>query len=339
MLAGDITPTDAVGRLMGRPAAVELRDLGPGCERALVGRPGPARRRFRAPWSRVTTIPKRPAVAAAGGASAVLERIVTGTDLIVPLANGEPVSLRDAAEAHASELEAVRVHQMHVIHDRPYLHGIFGDRLRHVSDFRPDVTRPCFRAGTIDLVPNNFDFDRPSSRPHRTARTSTTASRRWWSNGSPTAPPSRPASVRSPTPSWPTAWSVSVAGAASEIDSSDDLFTAQHLGLFPLARRAQAHFVHVVAAELSGRRFHAPYAGPSGFQHERPRRKSPLTSLARGRARPCGRARPSALRSQAVLGVRRWWTIPRTTRMAIKPAATKAPTAAIPAIMPTVDQA
>ena len=29
VLAGDITPTNAVGRLMGRPAAVELRDLGP----------------------------------------------------------------------------------------------------------------------------------------------------------------------------------------------------------------------------------------------------------------------------------------------------------------------
>ena len=29
VLAGDVTPTMAVGRLMGRPAAVELRDLGP----------------------------------------------------------------------------------------------------------------------------------------------------------------------------------------------------------------------------------------------------------------------------------------------------------------------
>ena len=96
------------------------------------------------------------AVAAAGGASAVLEHIGPGTDLIVPLANGEPVSLLDAVEAHASDLDAVRVHQMHAIHDRPYLHGVFGDHLRHVSYFLSDVTRPCFRAGTIDLVPNNF---------------------------------------------------------------------------------------------------------------------------------------------------------------------------------------
>ena len=34
--------------------------------------------------------------------------------------------------AAAGEIDGVRVHQMHVLHDRPYLHGAFGDRLRHV---------------------------------------------------------------------------------------------------------------------------------------------------------------------------------------------------------------
>ena len=71
-------------------------------------------------------------------------------------------------------------------------------------------------------------------------------------------------------PEHSTAWSVIVAGAASEIDSSADLFTAQHLALFPWHVAPKAHFVRVVAAEVSGRRFHAPYAGPSGFQHEAP---------------------------------------------------------------------
>ena len=99
---------------------------------------------------------ERHALAAVGGASAVLEHIGPGADLIVPLANGEPVTLLDAIEAHASDLDGVRVHQMHALHDRPYLHGAFGDRLRHVSYFLSHVTRPCFRAGTIDLVPNNF---------------------------------------------------------------------------------------------------------------------------------------------------------------------------------------
>ena len=86
----------------------------------------------------------------------VLEHVGQGADLIVPLGNGEPVSLLDAIEAVADTLDGVKVHQMHVLRDRPYLHGAFGDRLRHVSYFLSEVTRPCFRAGTIDLVPNNF---------------------------------------------------------------------------------------------------------------------------------------------------------------------------------------
>ena len=78
------------------------------------------------------------------------------TDVIVPLANGEPVGVMDALEADADGLEGVRVHQMHVLHDRPYLHGVHGDRLRHVSYFLSHVTRPAFWDGTLDLVPNHF---------------------------------------------------------------------------------------------------------------------------------------------------------------------------------------
>jgi len=89
-------------------------------------------------------------------ADAVLEHIRPGTDLIVPLGNGEPVALLDAIEAAADGLQQVRVHQMHVLRDRPYLHGAFGDRLRHVSYFLSGVTRPCYHQGTIDLVPNHF---------------------------------------------------------------------------------------------------------------------------------------------------------------------------------------
>jgi acyl-CoA hydrolase len=95
-------------------------------------------------------------MAVASRPEAVLDHIGRGADLIVPLANGEPVSLLDAIEAAADRLEGVTVHQMHALHDRPYLHGAFGDRLRHLSYFLSHVTRPCFEAGTIDLVPNNF---------------------------------------------------------------------------------------------------------------------------------------------------------------------------------------
>lgn len=89
-------------------------------------------------------------------ASAVLDHVDAGTDLIVPLAVGEPVSVLDAIEAAADRLEKVVVHQMHALYDRPSLHGAFGDRLRHVSYFLSPITRSAFRAGTIDLVPNHF---------------------------------------------------------------------------------------------------------------------------------------------------------------------------------------
>jgi acyl-CoA hydrolase len=88
--------------------------------------------------------------------SAVLAHIEAGADLIVPLANGEPIALLDAIEAAADDLDGVRVHQMHALHDRPYLHGAFGDHLRHVSYFLSGVTRPAFHAGQCELVPNHF---------------------------------------------------------------------------------------------------------------------------------------------------------------------------------------
>ncbi len=86
----------------------------------------------------------------------MLDHVDSGTDIILPLANGEPVTLLDMLESAAPDLDRVRVHQMHALHDRRYLHGEFGDRLRHVSYFLSHVTRQCFAAGTLDLVPNNF---------------------------------------------------------------------------------------------------------------------------------------------------------------------------------------
>ena len=88
--------------------------------------------------------------------AALLDRLVPGVELIVPIANGEPVSLLDALEAAADDLEGVTVHQMHALRDRPMLHGAHGDRLRHVSYFLSHITRPRFHDGTVELVPNNF---------------------------------------------------------------------------------------------------------------------------------------------------------------------------------------
>ena len=82
--------------------------------------------------------------------------MLPGTDLIVPLAAGEPVGLLDAVEAAAGQLEGVRVHQMHALTERGYLDGRYGERLRHVSYFLSPVTRAHFHTGGIDFVPAHF---------------------------------------------------------------------------------------------------------------------------------------------------------------------------------------
>jgi acyl-CoA hydrolase len=87
---------------------------------------------------------------------AVLDHIQPGMAVIVPLANGEPVALVDVLEREASRLDAVTVHQMHALHDRPYLHGAHRGHLDHISYFLSEITRPAFRAGDIDLVPCHF---------------------------------------------------------------------------------------------------------------------------------------------------------------------------------------
>ena len=92
----------------------------------------------------------------AGHPEDVLAHIEDGADLIVPLANGEPVGLLDVIEANATRWHGVRVHQMHALHDRPYLHGTVREHLLHVSYFLSPVTRPAFHARGCELVPNNF---------------------------------------------------------------------------------------------------------------------------------------------------------------------------------------
>jgi hypothetical protein len=66
----------------------------------------------------------------ATSATAVLEHVRPGSDLIVQSANGEPVTVLDAIEAAAAELERISVHQGLPVRDRPYHAGAFGDRLR-----------------------------------------------------------------------------------------------------------------------------------------------------------------------------------------------------------------
>lgn len=90
----------------------------------------------------------------------VVEHITPGTQIIVPLANGEPTAvidaIEDAAAAGDPRIDEVRIHQMHAIRDRRYLRGEFGSRLGHISYFLSHVTRPHYAAGHLDLVPAHF---------------------------------------------------------------------------------------------------------------------------------------------------------------------------------------
>jgi acyl-CoA hydrolase len=89
-------------------------------------------------------------------AEAVLEHVPRDADVIVAMANGEPVGLLDALEANHERLDGVRIHQMLELHARRSIDGELGDHLRHVSYFLTPVTRPAYWAGRCDLVPNHF---------------------------------------------------------------------------------------------------------------------------------------------------------------------------------------
>jgi acyl-CoA hydrolase len=89
-------------------------------------------------------------------ADALVDQLPAGAQLVVPIANGEPVRLLDEVEARADRLSGVRIHQMHVLHDRPYLHGDHAGHLEHVSWFLSHVTRPAYWAGTCEFAPANF---------------------------------------------------------------------------------------------------------------------------------------------------------------------------------------
>lgn len=87
---------------------------------------------------------------------ALIGSLQPDSDVVVPIANGEPVHLLDALEDRAERLDRIRVHQMHALRDRRYLHGEFAGKLDHVSWFLSHVTRPAFHEGTVSFCPANF---------------------------------------------------------------------------------------------------------------------------------------------------------------------------------------
>ena len=88
-------------------------------------------------------------------AEAVVEHIEPGTDVIVGLGNGEPMTVVDAIEHGADALTDVRLHQMLPLRDRRYIEGELAG-LTHVSWFLSPHDKAAFHRGACDLVPNNF---------------------------------------------------------------------------------------------------------------------------------------------------------------------------------------
>ena len=89
-------------------------------------------------------------------AEALVDALAPGSNLVIPIANGEPIALLDALEARAERLSDVKIHQMHALRDRPYLNGAYRGHLEHVSWFLSHVTRPAFWAGGCHFAPGNF---------------------------------------------------------------------------------------------------------------------------------------------------------------------------------------
>ncbi|TWT24758.1 acetyl-CoA hydrolase/transferase family protein [Planomicrobium sp. CPCC 101110] len=81
--------------------------------------------------------------------------IEPGADIIIPIANGEPIRLLDLLEEHAEKLKGVTIHQMLALRPRPYIEGRF-EQLKHVSYFLSGATRKVYQQAKLELVPNNF---------------------------------------------------------------------------------------------------------------------------------------------------------------------------------------
>lgn len=86
---------------------------------------------------------------------AVLDHIEPETELIVGVANAEPVTVIDAIEAAGGQLRDVRLHRMLPLRDRPYIDGDVPN-LRHISWFLSPHDKDAFHAGRCELVPNSF---------------------------------------------------------------------------------------------------------------------------------------------------------------------------------------
>ncbi|HJF33254.1 MAG TPA: propionyl-CoA--succinate CoA transferase [Sporosarcina psychrophila] len=78
------------------------------------------------------------------------------SDIIIPIANGEPHYLLDILEVNHTKLHEVKIHQMLALRERDYITGKMKGHLSHISYFLSGATRKAYQEGKIELVPNVF---------------------------------------------------------------------------------------------------------------------------------------------------------------------------------------
>jgi acyl-CoA hydrolase len=91
-----------------------------------------------------------------GVAADVLKFVAPQANILAPVAFGEPQTLVDTLEEHATELDHVRIHQMDAYLERRYIRGEFGDHLRHVTYYLGPGSRQAYWDGQVELIPGHL---------------------------------------------------------------------------------------------------------------------------------------------------------------------------------------
>ena len=86
----------------------------------------------------------------------LLSLIEPDADIIIPIANGEPIRLLDILEENYTKLQNVKIHQMLALRERDYILGKMKGHISHVSYFLSGATRNAYRDAKVELVPNVF---------------------------------------------------------------------------------------------------------------------------------------------------------------------------------------
>lgn len=85
----------------------------------------------------------------------ILSLIPNDSDIIIPLANGEPDLILSAIDHHPEHFTALRIHQMLELRERKYMQGMY-PHIRYISYFMGAYARKAFLNGTCELIPNHF---------------------------------------------------------------------------------------------------------------------------------------------------------------------------------------